>query len=238
MLPAALFLLHMNVATGFPAGPPFVGAESVRYLRPAGKAFETECTFALKKDKTGTSITSVTHRGKTKMTVAASYDERDMLTSAEVILFSGEQKKSAQVTARAGKAMVLRDGQAPQEFDVPAGLIVTSAPDWTDTWLLCRRFDRIKGGKQQFPGLWIHPTEPSQRLTFAIESKGTVELHHAGKKQALDRYAITLRGNSSYAAWADAHGRLIKLVPLPYQEKARNWLVQEGYEKSTAELRP
>jgi hypothetical protein len=47
-----------------------------------------------------------------------------------------------------------------------------------------------------------------------------------------------LRGNSAYAAWADAEGDLIKLVPLPFNAKAANWIVRERYEKSVAELRP
>ncbi|MBI3822808.1 MAG: hypothetical protein HY289_09030 [Planctomycetes bacterium] len=217
------------------------GADAVdnaRYLRPATKAFEPECEVVLKKTKSGTTIESTTHRGKTKMTVTARYDDKDVLTTAETILFSGEQKKTARVTVTAGKAKVEREGQPALELDVPAGVIVTSAPDWTDTWLLCRRYDRTKTGKQEFPGLWIHPTDKCQRLTFAIERRGADTIEHDGKKQSLDRFTIWLRGNSSYAAWADAKGNMIKLVPLPYNENARNWLVLDGYEKSTAELRP
>src|SRR5262249_3731411 len=97
---------------------------------------------------------------------------------------------------------------------------------------------RHKGGKQQFAGLWIHPVEHSQRLTFAIERHGADMIEHAGKKLKLDRFTIWLRGNSSYAAWVDADGKMIKLVPLPFKENAMNWLVLEGYEKSAAGLPP
>ena len=31
---------------------------------------------------------------------------------------------------------------------------------------------------------------------------------------------------------------MIKLVPLPFKENAANWFTLEGYEKSTADLRP
>ena len=41
-----------------------------------------------------------------------------------------------------------------------------------------------------------------------------------------------------YAAWMDDAGLMIKLVPLPYKEDAQNWIVLNGYEKSTAKLRP
>lgn len=204
--------------------------EKARYLRPAGAKFETECEFTRTRTKTATAIESVTSRGKTKLTVTARYDDQDTLTAAEAILLEGDKKRIATVTVAGGKAMVKRDGQPAQEFDVPKGVIVTSAPDWTDVWMLCRRYHRTKGGKQEFAGLWIHPVQPSQRLTFAIE--------RTGKKQDLDQYKIWLRGNSSYAAWADSKGELIKLVPLPYKDGATNWLVREGHEKSTAQLRP
>src|SRR5437016_5613179 len=106
------------------------GIETSKYLRPAGKQFETECNFTLKRTKAGSAIESVTQRGKTKLTVTARYDAKDLLTAAEAILLAGEQMKTAAVTVQEGKAKVERDGQPAQEFDVPAGVIVTSAPDW------------------------------------------------------------------------------------------------------------
>jgi hypothetical protein len=211
------------------ADPP---GESVRYLRPSGKEFVFECEFTLRKTKEGSSIESTTVRAKTRLTVSARFDDRDRLTAAEAMLVTGDQKKSATVTVSDGKATVQRPGQKPQEFEVPPGVIVTSAPDWTDTFLLCRRYDRTKGGKQSFPGLWIHPEQAAQRLTFAIERTGEDKVEHAGKELRLGQYTIWLRGNSRYAAWADDAGRMIKLLPLPAKEGATNWLVFEGYEKS------
>lgn len=212
--------------------------ERVRYLRPAGPDFATECEFTLRKSPTGATIESVTTRGKVRLTVAAQYADRDRLTSATATLVRDGAKVAATVTTAAGKATVQRAGQKAQEFDVPAGVIVTSAPDWTDTFLLCRRYDRKQGGKQSFPGLWIHPEQPAHRLTFALERVGEVTIEHGAKKVRLGRYTIWLRGNSSYAAWADADGQMVRLVPLPYKDDAANWLVLDGYERSTAQLRP
>jgi hypothetical protein len=212
--------------------------ETARYLRPAGDGFETECEITRKQTKTGAVIDSTTLRGKTRMTVRATYDADDALNAAGATLVSGEQKSSVAVTVAGGKAKVMPDKAAAKEFDVPKGGIVTSAPDWTDAWMLCRRFDRAMKGKQEFAGLWIHPTEASQRLTFAIEKQGTDVIEHAGKKQTLDRCTIWLRGGSRYAVWCDDGGQMIKLVPLPYKDGATNWLVRAGFEKSTAHLRP
>lgn len=227
-------LLITNSAVPLHATAP---PETSRYLRPAGKAFATECEFTLKRAESGSSVESVTFRGETKMTVTARYDAEERLTAAVVILWTKDQKSTATVGVAAGKATVKRDAQPILEFEVPKGVIVTSAPDWTDTFLLCRRYDRQKGGKQHFAGLWIHPVNASQRLTFAIERSGAATIEHAGKKLKLDRFTIWLRGNSSYAAWADHEGRMIKLLPLPAKENAMNWLVRDGYEKSAASLR-
>jgi hypothetical protein len=212
--------------------------EKASYLRPAQKGFDVECRFRLIKTMTGSSIQSVTQRGKMTLTVTSRHDEGALLIAAEATLVGADTKKTATVTVAAGKAKIQRAGQAAQEFDVPQGVIVTSAPDWTDTFLLCRRYDRKAGGKQSFPGLWIHVEQPSQRLTFAIERNGNDTIDRAGKNLTLDRCTIWLRGNSMYAAWMDDAGLMIKLVPLPYKEDAQNWIVLNGYEKSTAKLRP
>ena len=232
-------LLLPFLLSGLLSGDPAAGVvECVRYLKPSGKALVPECEFALRKTKSGSSIESVTSRGKTRLTVSARYDELDRLTGAEATLARDGEKKTVSVAVSEGKARVKRADQKAQEFEVPPGVIVTSAPDWTDTFLLCRRYDRKQGGKQSFPGLWIHPEQAGQRLTFAIERTGEDTVEHADKTLELGRYVIWLRGNSSYAAWADRNGKMIKLVPLPYRENAANWLVLDGYERSTSDLVP
>src|SRR5262249_31535015 len=172
------------------------------------------------------------------LTVLSRYDRRNRLLAAEANLESDGKKKSATVAADDGKAKVRRDGQPVQEFDISPGVIVTSAPDWTDAILMRRRYHAKGGGKQSFPGLWIHPEQACQSLTFAIDKLSEETIDHADMKLKLSRFTIWLRGNSSYAAWADDGGRMIKLVPLPYKENAANWLVLEGYEKAAANMWP
>jgi hypothetical protein len=213
--------------------------ESTRYLRPSGRdRFVTECTFTVVRTFDGMTIKSVTERGKINLTVEASYDERKHLNAAKATLAVNEKTTTAIVTVTAGKAQVARAELPDQAFDVPTGVIVTSAPDWTDTFLLCKRFDRVQGGKQTFPGLWIHPEQNGQRLTFAIERRGADVIQHAGKPLTLDRFTIWLRGNSSYTAWANADGTMIRLVPMPFKEGALTGIVRDGYEKSASVLRP
>ena len=210
--------------------------EKVRYLRPTSSGTATECTFTIQRGPDGSSIRSVTERGKGRLVLTAHYDHKDHLTAAEVAWIMEEKEKKAKVVVAKGKARVRREGKEAQEFDVPPGVIVTSAPDWTDTFLLCRHYDRRKAGKQSFPGLWIHPVQDSQRLTFTIERTGSDTIEHEGKKVVLSRFLIRLRNNSGYAAWADEKGRMIKLHALPFRAGA-DQLVLEGYEKSAAKLR-
>jgi hypothetical protein len=208
-------------------------SETYRYVRPAGDKFVTECTFALTRDKAGWSITSRTGQ----MEVEAKYDSEDRLQSAKATITNGKSSKSATVQVKDDKAKVERDGADAQEFDVPKGTIVTSAPDWSDVFLLCRRFDRTKNGKQEFPALWIHPEKPARRLTFSIEEHGTDRIMHDGKEIDLVRFQIHIRDNSAYMAWAHADGRMVRLIPLPARDSAPG-MTLEGYEKSAAGLRP
>jgi hypothetical protein len=212
-------------------------AGTFRYLRRTGSATATttECTFTMPSEKKGWSIKSVTERGKGRLLLNARFDSNDRLLAADVAWIMGDQEKTASVSVKNAKAHILRQGKEAQVFGVPPGVIVTSAPDWTDTFLLCRRYDRRKGGKQEFAGLWIHPEKAALRLTFTIERSGGDTIEHQGKKMKLDRFLIRLRNNSMYAAWADEKGRMIKLHPLPL--RAEDHLVLEGYEKSAAKLR-
>jgi polyhydroxybutyrate depolymerase len=206
-----------------------VAGDVARYLRLTPKGPAPECAFTVRKEAAGGSIESVTGR----LTVTARYDASDALVEAGAVL--GGRK--AQVTAADGKARVTRPDAEPQDFDAPRGVIVTSAPDWTDAFRLCRLADRSKEGPQEFPGLWIHPDQPAQRLTFAIEKLGGATLEHAGRTLELARWSIRLRGGSRYAAWSDSEGRMIKLVSLPFKEGATE-LVLEGFAASAATLKP
>lgn len=207
--------------------------ETARYLRLSEKAPAVECTFTIRRAADGWDIRSVTGRGDVKLTVTARYDAKDQLRDAEATLAKGDSTKTCRVEVANGQAKVKREGQDAQEFEVPAGVIVTSAPDWTDTFLLCRRHDRAKAGKQETAGLWIHPEQPAQRLNFSVEKQGTDRIEHAGEKLELDRVSIRIRGNTPYTGWTDAKGRMIKLM----QTGTPLELVQEGFEKSAAGLK-
>jgi hypothetical protein len=171
------------------------------------------------------------------MEVVTRYDAEDRPIAAKAVLTTRGIAQSATVEVKDGKATVRREGQESREFDAPKGTIITSAPDWSDVFLLCRRYDRQRKGKQEFPALWIHPTELPQRLTFSIEWQGTDQIERDDTKIELGRYAIRIRNNSAYVAWADAQGRMVRLIPLPLKETAPS-LTQEGFEKTAAELRP
>jgi hypothetical protein len=221
------------------AAPPEEKAkeEKWHYLRPGPDRFVTECRFTLQQ-KDGWTITSVTERGTTPLTLTTRYDREDRLQGAEASQTIKDRKTTVRVAVDGGKVKVQRDGQDAQEFEAPEGVVVTSAPDWTDTFLLCRRYDRKRGGKQEFAALWIHPVQPALRQTFTIERQGKDSVEHGGKKVELDRYVIHIRTNSAYVAWADSQGQMIKLAPLPFKPTAANWLVLEGYEKSVDRLAP
>lgn len=223
--------LAILALAGCRAGPPpTVGPENVRYLRVTPRGAVPECTFAIDRRADGWAISSVTGA----LTVTARYDAAQRLVEAAARLGAGEP---ARVETAAGRTKVLRPGQAAQDFDAPPGIIVTSAPDWTDTFRLCRLWDRAREGRQEFPGLWIHPEKPAQRLTFSAERTGRDEIRTGSGALALDRLSIRIRGNSAYMAWVDPAGRMIKLVSLPFGGGSVV-LVLEGFEGPAATLRP
>jgi hypothetical protein len=203
---------------------------AVRYVRLTPRGVVPECRFVVRADAAGWSIESVTG----SLTVTARYGAGGMLVEAAAVLENGPE---ARVSVAEGRVRVTRPDAEPQEFDAPEGVIVTSAPDWTDVLRLCRLADRGKEGAQEFPGLWIHPRQPAQRLTFAIEKSGTATIEQSGRALELVRYALRLRGGSRYVAWVDAEGRMIKLVSLPFNERA-TVLALEGFEGSVGALGP
>ncbi|HEX7899477.1 MAG TPA: hypothetical protein VF950_17045 [Planctomycetota bacterium] len=164
--------------------------ERVRYVRPDGAL---ECVFELRDG----SVFSVTG----PLAVEAHYGSDGSLWEARAALKSGG---TARVEVFGGRAAVERPGRPTETFDVPKHVIVTSAPDWTDAFLVCRRWTRGGPARQEFPGLWIHPVQPPQRLTFTAESQGV--------EGDLERLLIRLRGGSAYVAWTDRAGRMIKLA--------------------------
>jgi hypothetical protein len=224
-------ILGVLALAGCHAGPPQApGSGQVQYLRVIPRGTTLECSFTIDRREDGWTITSLTGA----LAVTARYDAADRLVDAAARLGTGEP---ARVEVVGGRAKVLRPGLEAQEFDAPAGLIVTSAPDWTDAFRICRLWSGARGGRQEFPGLWIHPEKPGQRLAFTAERAGGDVIESGAGKLALERLSIRLRGNSAYIAWVDPAGRMIKLASLP-SGGGSTVLVLEGFEGAAAALRP
>ena len=207
---------------------------NTRYLRPAGDGWTLECEFEVRTKGAGWTIGSTTGRGKTQLIVQAAYDEENNLRSGEVVAKDGKPDRAVVIKRNQNKVNVRRAGAESQSFELPPGVIVTSAPDWTDVFLLCKRYRPEDGGKQTFAALWVHPDQPTQFLKLSIERLGYDTIKHDGKDVKLARFMIELRGKSRYAAWATMDGTMVRLMPLPAKAKQRAGLMLAGYEKSTA----
>ena len=188
--------------------------ESFRFLRVSGSEFirETEIHLARTEDKY--IVTSMTYRGAQTLTVTSRFDsENQALVSAKVTLKEGKRIQSASVGVVEGTAQATRDGHEPNKLACPSGVIVTSAPDWTDSFMAVRRYD-LKGRKTQtFPGLWIHPTREPLKLTIRLTRLGHDSVTHDNKIATLDRFLLVLRGGSRYIVWRNHQGHLVRLVP-------------------------
>jgi hypothetical protein len=231
------FAIVLLGLAAFPAWTDEPPAADFRYVRSGG---QLECTFVVRHSAEGSRIESTTNRGKgVAMVLLARYDRTHQLQTALARLGADPGSPSVRVDVAGGMAIVRRKDIDPvQEFEVPPGVIVTSAPDWTDLFQLCRRHDRTRTGKQEFAALWIHPTQPAQKLTFSIEKVGTDAIEHDEKKVELARLAVRIRNNSPYVAWADAAGKMIKLMAIPFKAGSSFEMTLQGYEKSAAKLKP
>jgi hypothetical protein len=129
-------------------------------------------------------------------------------------------------------ARLKRDGTTDL-LQAPANPVVTTAPDWSDIFELVRRYDAGKGGKQEFPGLWFHPTRPLRQLTFSVERVGDDRVKIKDGGQKLGRYRVTLR-SGGYLVWARADGRVCKILPGGGRAVP---VVLEGYEEATSRLK-
>jgi hypothetical protein len=202
--------------------------EVFHYLRVASQRKALECSFAILRSADGWTITSVTG----DLTVEARYDAQDRLRGGHASLRNGG---TARVLVAGGRARLTAPGREDEEMEAPPGVIVTSAPDWTDAFRICRLWDRARAGRQEFPGLWIHPVQPARRLTFSAEGVRRDRLDQGPTTLDLDVLTIRLRGNSAYRAWADPAGRMIKLASLPAGEGS-TVLVLEGFESAASAL--
>jgi hypothetical protein len=194
--------------------------EIVRYVRMSEKGPVNESEIRFDHDTGGRTITSVTTRGRTSLTLVSRYDADNRLRRASVQLTTKAATSTATVKVADGKATVERTGAAPATLDCPPGVIVTSAPDWTDAVIAVRRYDPRGEAAQEFPGLWIHPTEAPARLTFKLTRQREEEVTRDGRGVRLLRLVLELRGGAKYAVWRDDAGQLVRLMPEGKPEQA------------------
>ena len=199
---------------------------SLRYLRRDGESLVPESSVESRRENERIIVKSVTTRPGNTLTLTSQFDVDNNLLEATVVVEQGPDRSSAQVRVNDGVARVTRHDGTVNELDCPPGVIVTSAPDWTDAVEMMWRYHRVRGGKQEFAGLWIHPTQEPKRLTFAIT--------RVGEPVRLDRFLVELRGGSRYDGWADERGRMVRLEP---EGREGQGIVLEGFEptRDTAE---
>lgn len=204
----------------------------VRYLKPGGDRFVLESQVTITATPTGSTYVSRTVRGPETMTLTVHRDKDGKVFAAEIVQQKGEVRKTASADLRTEPAKLKR-GSVTDLVRVSANPVVTTAPDWSDIFELVRRYDAKKGGKQEFPGLWFHPSQPHLTPTFAIERVGTDTVKVKGESQELTRFRVSLR-NASYRVWARADGRVCKILP---QGERAVPVVLEGYEEATRGLK-
>jgi hypothetical protein len=197
----------------------------LRYVRSADDKIVTESEVTTTRDGDDTVIVSRTQRPDETMTLTLRQDKDGQLLSAEAVRESGKMKKTATLTVQ-GKTAQLKQGGITDFLKGGGELIVTSAPDWSDVFQLVRRYDAKKGGEQQFAGVWIHPDNPPQELTFTITNDDVETVKVKDKEVRLGRYKVKLR-SGDYIVWADAAKRVVKLTAVGPKAKP---VVLEGFE--------
>ncbi len=228
MLSAWSLILGCVVCVAGPEAP-----QPLRYFRQAGDKWVLECEVKETRGKDGSTYVARTERPEETMTLRLGFDARGRVVSATAVQQIGKRQKTAAATFQASAARVRRTGLKDVSLaGVTGAAVVTTAPDWSDIFLLARRYDRKKAGRQTFPGLWIHPVQPPRGLTFTIEKRGRDAVTHKGKERRLDRYRIQLR-SGAYLAWADGRGVVYKLM---VPGKPASAVVLEGYREATRGL--
>jgi hypothetical protein len=224
-----LLPILLAVPTAVEVGKP----QTWRYLRPAGHRFVLECEVTKTRRRDGRTYVSRTERPGERMTLTLRFDVQGRLTMAEAVRKVGKRRRLARLMWRQGQASLEIPGKNREVLTgARRDAILTTAPDWSDIFQMTRRYDRKKGGRQEFAGIWIHPEKPTLRLTFSIKRVGQDTITGRDKKVILDRYAIRLR-SGDYLAWADSNGLVYKLM---VPGKPATAVVLEGFQDQTGKL--
>jgi hypothetical protein len=209
---------------------------TLHYVRPRGERFVRESEVTGLSARPGTYI-SRTFRGRGKTTLKIHHGKDGTVRKASVThVPNAEAEPTAGQTASleiTGDKARLRQGDKVAECEVPAGAVVTTAPDWSDIFQVILRYDKRKGGKQSFPGLWIHPTQAHRLLTFTVEKVGSDVVVIDGKKETLTRYLVRLR-SGPYKVWARKDRRVVKILPAGGRAMP---VILDGYQEATRALK-
>ena len=207
----------------------------LRYMRPAGDKYALESEITVTSVERGSVYSSTTSRkteeGDVKMTLTLRLDESNAIKSAETVLTTPKAKKTATLTLFKDHARLKHNGTTEVLNRVPEAPVVTTAPDWSDVIQLVTRYDAKKGGKQEFGGIWFHPTEQPKILTFTIERVGEDKITLNEQNAKLNRHEITLR-SGDYRVWSDDEGRVVRILP-----RGGEPIVLVGYEEATRGLK-
>lgn len=208
-------------------------APTLRYFRQEGGKPVLEAEIVEKTTPEGSkTFHSYTVRSDRVQYLKLTHDKSGKLLAAEVQRRTLGGQTLAQAVHEDGGVRTRGPGGTTEFYSFEGNPIVTSAPDWSDLIQLVRRYDRSKGGRQTFRGLWIHPTQQPLRLTFEIEKVGEDAVSVMGKKMPLDRYRIQLR-SGGYDTWADTDRRVVKFMPAGKPDAAATL---EGFDEATREL--
>ena len=229
------FVLLTCIATSLPAADPHKSSTTVRYLKVSAGTFAPETEIQVTQTSHGIVVTSTTRRRAQRLTVRSRFDAQNKLTGARVTLQRGPAAQSAEVRVAGRTAHVARQGKKPDKLACPVGVIVTSAPDWTDSFMAVGRYDPAGRATQKFAGLWIHPTRDPLELTFTLTRIGHDVVTRGPRDVRLDRLSLVLRAASRYVVWRNPQGQLVRLVPAT---KADGGIVLTGWERATRDLQP
>jgi hypothetical protein len=206
---------------------------TLRYVRTTKNGVAPECVLTISTKGTRKEWLSVTDRATEKMTLRVAWIEESLVV-AKVIHETAGGKKVALLERENGETTLTKNDRTEKLDAVPPQAVVTTAPDWTDIFLMIERYDRAKGGKQEFAGVWIHPEKATLRLTFSAERTGSATIMVKGKPVTLDRFRIRLR-SGEYAVWANAERRVVRLQAASGTAPA---VLLEGFEEATRMLMP
>ncbi len=210
-------------------------AEKFQYVRPAGAEFIPETEFKLETATTGRVITSVTQQGQQKLTLVSRYrGEEELLGASVTVLRAGQPEESAEVRVTGERGRILRRDLPDITLPCPPGVIVTSAPDWTDAFLAVRRYRHRGPATQTFAGLWIHPQREPLELSIQLTKIGQDSVRRGDEPEQLDRFRLVLRAGTTYTVWGNSQQQLVRLLPA---RASGGGIVLRGWEEATRELR-